>query len=61
MIEDPSFDPEQRHTGSASKPLPKIYCKGCYFVQAYRGQDKCIHCQKKLSAWHVKSQLRKSK
>ena len=38
-----------------NKPLPKIYCTGCYQTQDY--QASCIHCDKRLNNWNVTSQL----
>lgn len=40
------------------KELPKITCNKCNYVQAYRGQANCIHCQKRLNNWSIVSQLK---
>lgn len=40
-----------------NKPLPTIYCTGCYKTQDYQGQTSCIHCDKRLNDWKVTSQL----
>jgi hypothetical protein len=40
-----------------NKPLPKIYCTGCYKTQDYQRQTSCIHCDKRLNDWKVTSQL----
>lgn len=40
------------------KPLPTVSCKSCNLLQCYRGQQNCIHCGRRLSDWHVASQLR---
>ena len=39
------------------KPLPTIYCKACHLTQPYRQQTECLHCGKRLSSWHISSQL----
>lgn len=36
---------------------PEIYCKFCYVYQAWRNQEKCVHCGHHISNWHVAGQL----
>lgn len=36
-----------------NEPFFRVVCEKCNFLQNYRGQDKCIHCDTPLNKKYV--------